>query len=139
MSAQTAEPISARDFTPRQAREAFEALGVSAEEAAALAGIPAARALLAHVTGYNPVMQQFVLRGPVAEEPFIVRKRREVEALYGFGSFGEILCRELHGPPCDACGRLVHGLTFKELARKWNVSLPVLGELIWDHCKQLEE
>jgi len=44
------------------------------------------------------------------------------------GSFGEILCHEIH----------TQGLTFSWLAQKWGVSLPVLGELIWDHCKQLE-
>ena len=45
------------------------------------------------------------------------------------GSFGEILCHELHS----------NGLTFKWLAEKWGMSLPTLGELIWDHCKRLEE
>jgi len=44
-------------------------------------------------------------------------------------SFGEILCHEIH----------TRGLTFGGLARKWGVSLPTLGELIWDHCKRLEE
>ncbi len=45
------------------------------------------------------------------------------------GSFGEILCWEIH----------TNGLTFIWLAEKWGVSLPTLGELIWDHCKRLEE
>lgn len=45
------------------------------------------------------------------------------------GSFGEILCWEIH----------TNGLTFEWLAEKWGVSLPTLGELIWDHCKRLEE
>lgn len=43
-------------------------------------------------------------------------------------SFGEILCWEIHS----------NGLTFEWLAKKWGVSLPTLGELIWDHCKRLE-
>jgi len=44
-------------------------------------------------------------------------------------SFGELLCWEIH----------TNGQTFKWLAKKWGVSLPVLGELIWDHCKRLED
>lgn len=45
------------------------------------------------------------------------------------GSFGELLCYEIHEA----------GLTFGWLAEKWGISLPTLGELIWDHCKRLEE
>lgn len=45
------------------------------------------------------------------------------------GSFGEILCWEIHS----------NGMTFKWLAEKWGISLPILGELIYDHCKRLEE
>ena len=45
------------------------------------------------------------------------------------GSFGELLCYELHEA----------GLTFCLLAEKWSVSLPTLGELIWDHCKRMED
>lgn len=45
------------------------------------------------------------------------------------GSFDEILCYEIHE----------NGLTFIWLAEKWGMSLPTLGELIWDHCKGLEE
>ncbi len=44
------------------------------------------------------------------------------------GSFGEILCWEIHE----------NGMTFIWLAKKWGISLPTLGELIWDHCKRLE-
>lgn len=44
------------------------------------------------------------------------------------GSFGEILCFEIHS-----------GLTFTLLAAKWGISLATLGELIWDHCKRLEK
>jgi len=43
-------------------------------------------------------------------------------------SFGELLCYEIHSG----------GLTFVWLAQKWGISLPTLGELIWDHCKRLE-
>jgi hypothetical protein len=49
------------------------------------------------------------------------------------GSFEEILCYELHGEYGGTGGP-----TFCCLAEKWGVSLPVLGELIWDHCKRLE-
>lgn len=45
------------------------------------------------------------------------------------GSFGELLCWEIH----------TNGLTFKWLAEKWDISLPTLGELIFDHCKRLQE
>ena len=45
------------------------------------------------------------------------------------GSFGELLCWEIH----------VNGKTFIWLAEKWGISLPTLGELIWDHCKRLED
>ena len=45
------------------------------------------------------------------------------------GSFGEILCYEIHKS----------GLTFKWLAAKWFISVTFLGELIADHCKNLEE
>lgn len=68
------------------------------------------------------------------EEPRIERLRRLIEDQYdqqptGCGtSFGEILCWEIHS----------NGMTFVWLAKKWGVSLPTLGELICDHCKQLE-
>ena len=45
------------------------------------------------------------------------------------GSFGEILCWEIHS----------NGLTFVRLAEKWGVSLSTLGELVYDHCKRLED
>jgi len=44
------------------------------------------------------------------------------------GSFGEILCYEIHSS----------GLTFVQLAEKWNISLPTLGDLIKDHCDRLQ-
>lgn len=40
-----------------------------------------------------------------------------------------MLCYEIHE----------RGLTFAWLAEKWGISLAMLGELIWDHCKRLEE
>jgi hypothetical protein len=45
------------------------------------------------------------------------------------GSFGELLCYEIHE----------NGLTFSWLAKKWGISVTTLGELIYDHCKRLEE
>jgi len=68
------------------------------------------------------------------EEPYMERLRRLIVEQYaghptGCGnSFGEILCFEIHE----------RGMTFDWLARKWGVSLPVLGEMISDHCKRLE-
>ena len=44
-------------------------------------------------------------------------------------SFDELLCWEIHS----------NGMTFKWLAQKWGISLPTLGEIIWDHCKRLED
>ena len=64
----------------------------------------------------------------------LARVRRLIEEQYaetptGCGnSFDEILCYEIHE----------RGLTFNWLAEKWGMSLPMLGELIWDHCKGLE-
>jgi len=43
-------------------------------------------------------------------------------------SFDEILCHEIHA----------NDLTFRWLAQKWGMSLPTLGELIYEHCKALE-
>ena len=61
------------------------------------------------------------------------------------GSFGEILCYELHSEPvnprmmCKSSTEHSTGLTFKELAQKWGISVSFLGELIADHCVKLEE
>jgi len=69
------------------------------------------------------------------EETYVGMIRRVIEESYdeaptGCGSsFGEILCWEIHE----------NGMTFEWLAKKWGLSLPTLGELIWDHCKRLEE
>ena len=68
------------------------------------------------------------------EETHLERIRRLIEESYhprptGCGtSFGEVLCWEIH----------TNGMTFIWLAEKWGLSLPMLGELIWDHCKRLE-
>ena len=69
------------------------------------------------------------------EECHLSCLRRHIEEQYmdyptgGGGGFGELLCHEIHN----------EGLRFDQLAEKWGVSLPALGELIWDHCKRLEE
>jgi len=68
------------------------------------------------------------------EETHLARFRRLIEEQYMRhptgcgGSFGEILCHELH----------TRGLTFTRIAEKWNISLDTLGELIYDHCRRLE-
>lgn len=67
------------------------------------------------------------------EESHLERCRRLIEEGYRDhptgcgGSFGELLCYELHS-----------GTTFVGLAEKWGISLPMVGELVWDHCKRLE-
>ena len=62
------------------------------------------------------------------------------------GGFDEILCYELHSQPINPRRRnktgnkgYETGLTFKELAQKWGVSISFLGELIADHCDRLEK
>ena len=84
-------------------------------------------------------------------KPKIKRFRDDIEKRYQTyptgcgGSFGEILCFELHTEPINP--RMQNktfnngyctGLTFKELAQKWGISVSFLGELIADHCKKLE-
>ena len=60
------------------------------------------------------------------------------------GGFDEIICYELHTQPvnprmtCKTYTGFDTGLTFKELAAKWGISIKFLGELIADHCKKLE-
>lgn len=63
-----------------------------------------------------------------------------------YADFGEILCYELHSQPINPRMRaktgnngFETGLTFKELAEKWGISVSFLGELIADHCERLEE
>lgn len=70
--------------------------------------------------------------------------RQQIETAYalaptgGGGSFGEILCYEIHSQPVNPRMNLNEsGLTFKELAAKWGISVSFLGELIADHCKKL--
>ena len=78
--------------------------------------------------------------------------REHIEKTYRFqptgcgGSFGEILCYELHTQPINprmTCktfsGGYNTGLTFKELAQKWGISTSFLGELIAEHCRKLEK
>ena len=45
------------------------------------------------------------------------------------GSFGEILCWEIHS----------NEMSFIWLATKWGISLPTLGDLIKDHCDRLQK
>ena len=69
------------------------------------------------------------------EESYLVMLRRRIEEQYEEhptgcgGSFGEILCYEIH----------TGELTFNWLAEKWGISVTTLGELIYDHCKRMEE
>lgn len=71
----------------------------------------------------------------MTEESYLGILRRRVEEQYAThptgcgGDFGEILCWEIH----------TNGLTFLWLAEKWNIPVSILGELIWDHCKRLED
>lgn len=68
------------------------------------------------------------------EEPHVETLRRSIEEQYavkptGCGSsFGELLCWEIH----------TNEMTFVALARKWGLSIAMLGELIADHCRRLE-
>lgn len=55
------------------------------------------------------------------------------------GSFGEVLCYELHSQPDNPRGNGEKGLTFSELAEKWGISVTLLGLLIADHCARLED
>ena len=61
------------------------------------------------------------------------------------GGFDEILCFELHSQPVNprmevrTTSGFCTGLTFKDLAKKWGISVTFLGALIADHCKRLEE
>ncbi len=71
--------------------------------------------------------------------------RRQIEAAYalaptgGGGSFGEILCYEIHSQPINPRMSVnERGLTFKEPAAKWGIGVSFLGELIADHCRRLE-
>lgn len=69
------------------------------------------------------------------EESYIEALRREIVEQYRShptgcgGSFGEILCWELH----------TNQTTFVKLAEKWGLSLPTIGDLVKDHCNKLQE
>ena len=78
--------------------------------------------------------------------------RKHIEKMYSFyptgcgGSFGEILCYELHSEPVNprmsikTCnGGFETGMTFRELASRWGISTHFLGKLIADHCSKLGE
>jgi len=81
----------------------------------------------------------------------IAKFRSSIESCYNSnennynGGFDAILCFELHSQPVNPRMRIKSvtgfetGLTFKELAQKWGISVSFLGELIADHCKRLEE
>lgn len=68
------------------------------------------------------------------EETYLSILRREIEEQYSAhptgcgGSFGEILCWELHE----------NRMTFAHIAAKWTISLATLGDLIKDHCDRLQ-
>jgi hypothetical protein len=70
----------------------------------------------------------------LANNSYLVMLRKEIEEQYMEhptgcgGSFGELLCYEIHS-----------GMTFVWLAEKWGIPLTTLGELIHDHCKRLEK
>jgi hypothetical protein len=74
----------------------------------------------------------------IRSESRLVWIRKQIEKQYADhptgcgGSFDELLCHEIHH------GTEHGGLTFCWLAEKWGISLPTLGELIYDHCKRLE-
>ena len=76
----------------------------------------------------------------------IVEERYRIAPTNCGGSFGEILCYEVHTQPINPrmdcktfTGGYCTGLTFKELAQKWGISVSLLGELISDHCRKLFE
>ena len=47
---------------------------------------------------------------------------------FSTGDFGELLCHNIHERKMD----------FRQIAAEWNVSLPVLAELVADHIRRLE-
>jgi len=80
----------------------------------------------------------FVPLGVGAFRSHIERSYSEEGISTNGGSFGEILCYEIHSQPHNGRGCHETGLTFKELAQKWEISVSFLGALIEDHCKKLE-
>jgi len=87
----------------------------------------------------------------VTKQKKIERFREQIQKTYrnsdcSYCDFGELLCFEFHDQPINPRMRVKTcndgfetGLTFKELAAKWGISVTFLGELIADHCKKLEE
>ena len=77
----------------------------------------------------------------------IIEKRYRVAPTGCGGSFDELLCYELHtqqpvNPRMDCktfSDGFCTGLTFKELAEKWGISVKFLGELIADHCERKDK
>ena len=82
----------------------------------------------------------------------IERFREHLEKTYASkefscnASFDEMLCYELHSQPVNprmdcktSNDGFCTGLTFRELAQKWGITVAFLGELIADHCRKLEE
>ena len=75
----------------------------------------------------------------------LIEKRYQKHSTGCGDSFGEIICYELHTQPINPrmrqktfSGGYDTGLTFKEVAQKWGISVTFLGELIADHCRRLE-
>ncbi|MBA7491994.1 hypothetical protein ES702_02543 [subsurface metagenome] len=76
--------------------------------------------------------------------------RKHIEKIYRYRStgcgatFDELLCWEMHEEPINprmqwkTHSGYCTGLTFKELAEKWGISVSFLGQLIADHCRKLE-
>ena len=87
----------------------------------------------------------------LSKEEKIIEFRKSIQQRYNSdsnnynGGFDEILCYELHSQTVNQRMMVTTfsgfhtGLTFKELAQKWGISVSFLGELIADHCKKLEE
>ncbi len=71
----------------------------------------------------------------MTDQPYLERLEQIIEQQYEDhptgcgGSFGELLCWEIHE----------NGKTFIWLAEKWGISVTTLGDLIADHCRKLEE
>jgi hypothetical protein len=95
--------------------------------------LPSRFAGLGYIINEEPMITQSIA------EPYLERLRRLIEEQYkdielGSGTvggcFGSILCHELH---------FDGGLHFIALAKKWGIPVTTLGELIYDHCKRLEE
>ena len=78
---------------------------------------------------------------------FIERKYRSNPTGCG-GSFGEILCFEIHHGDQSAFlgyeetvakNGIAVGCDFKNLAKKWRIPVAFLGQLVAHHCALLED